>query len=121
MGAHIFSNVATANPRMARWGIRTLVPFPLHFQYICPGAQARDKQIARLTREERLGSLKLSLANGKRVRVAQLRSFSRVVSFWYCSMANVVRPYFYWLQFACFMLVIAILPAFLPSLQYRVQ
>jgi len=42
--------------------------------------QARDKQIQRLTREERLGSLKLSLANGKRIRVAQLRSFSRVVS-----------------------------------------
>ncbi len=43
-----------------------------------PG-QARDKQIARLTREERLGALPLSLANGRRVKVGQLRSFSRVV------------------------------------------
>ncbi|EIE24367.1 hypothetical protein COCSUDRAFT_83671 [Coccomyxa subellipsoidea C-169] len=41
--------------------------------------QARDKQIARLTREERLGALPLSLANGRRVKVGQLRSFSRVV------------------------------------------
>lgn len=45
----------------------------------CLRAQARDKQIARLTREERLGALPLSLANGRRVTVAQLRSFSRVV------------------------------------------
>ncbi|CAL8462655.1 g2188 [Coccomyxa elongata] len=41
--------------------------------------QARDKQIARLTREERLGALPLALANGRRVKVGQLRSFSRVV------------------------------------------
>lgn len=41
--------------------------------------QARDKQIARLTREERLGALPLTLANGRRVKVGQLRSFSRVV------------------------------------------
>ncbi|CAK0757207.1 hypothetical protein CVIRNUC_002521 [Coccomyxa viridis] len=41
--------------------------------------KARDKQIARLTREERLGALQLGLANGKRIRVAQLRSFSRAV------------------------------------------
>ena len=41
--------------------------------------QARDKQIARLTREERLGALKLALANNKRVRVADLQGFARVV------------------------------------------
>ncbi|GAB4820806.1 hypothetical protein N2152v2_007852 [Parachlorella kessleri] len=41
--------------------------------------QARDKQIARLQREEKLGGLQLELANGKLVRMAQLRSFSRVV------------------------------------------
>ena len=51
-----------------------------HVYIVHVSAQARDKQIARLTREERLGSLKLSLANNKRIRVAQLRSFSRVVT-----------------------------------------
>lgn len=35
--------------------------------------QAREKQMARLQREERLGSLQLELANGKVVRMAQLR------------------------------------------------
>ena len=35
--------------------------------------QARDKQIARLQREEKLGGLQLELANGKLVRMAQLR------------------------------------------------
>ena len=41
--------------------------------------QARSKQIARLTREERLGALRLALANNKRVRVADLQGFARVV------------------------------------------
>ena len=51
----------------------------LHVYILAACAQARDKQIARLTREERLGALQLGLANGKRIRVAQLRSFSRAV------------------------------------------
>lgn len=38
----------------------------------CP-PQARDKQIARLQREEKLGALKLELSNGKVLRLAQLR------------------------------------------------
>ncbi|KAK9817814.1 hypothetical protein WJX72_002596 [[Myrmecia] bisecta] len=41
--------------------------------------KARDKQIARMTREERLGQLQLELANKKVMRLTQLRSFSRVV------------------------------------------
>jgi hypothetical protein len=36
--------------------------------------------MARLQREEKLGALQLELANGKVLRVAQLRGFSRVVS-----------------------------------------
>lgn len=41
--------------------------------------QAREKQIARLGREEALGALGLQLANGKRVSVAQLRGAARLV------------------------------------------
>ena len=41
---------------------------------------ARKKQIARLTREERLGSLKLELSNRKTMRLGQLRKFARPVS-----------------------------------------
>ena len=40
---------------------------------------ARDKQIARMTREETLGSLQIELANKKTLRLAQLRQFARVV------------------------------------------
>ena len=41
---------------------------------------ARDKQIARMTREEDLGSLQIELANKKTLRLAQLRQFARIVS-----------------------------------------
>lgn len=41
--------------------------------------KARDKQIARLSREETLGALGMELGNGKRVRLAQLRGFARCV------------------------------------------
>ncbi len=41
---------------------------------------ARDKQIARMTREEDLGSLQIELANKKTLRLAQLRQFVRIVS-----------------------------------------
>ncbi len=41
---------------------------------------ARDKQIARMTREEDLGSLQIELANKKTLRLAQLRKFVRIVS-----------------------------------------
>ena len=41
--------------------------------------QARQKQIARLTREETLASLQVELSNKKRVRLAQLRKFVRPV------------------------------------------
>ena len=41
--------------------------------------QARDKQMARLTREERLGNLKVQLANGKVLPMGALRGHSRVV------------------------------------------
>eukprot|EP00884_Botryococcus_braunii_P018390 jgi/Botrbrau1/5234/Bobra.0172s0096.1 len=40
---------------------------------------AREKQIARLTREENLGALSVVLASGKRVRLSEMRSFARVV------------------------------------------
>lgn len=41
---------------------------------------AREKQIARMTREEDLGSLQIELANKKTLRLAQLRQFVRIVS-----------------------------------------
>ena len=40
---------------------------------------AREAQIERLTREEALGACRLELANGKLLRLAQLRGFARVV------------------------------------------
>ena len=40
---------------------------------------ARKKQIARMTREEDLGSLQIELANKKTLRLAQLRQFARIV------------------------------------------
>lgn len=40
---------------------------------------ARNKQIARMTREEDLGSLQIELANKKTLRLAQLRQFARIV------------------------------------------
>ena len=42
---------------------------------------AREKQIARMTREEDLGGLQIELANKKTLRLAQLRQFARIVSF----------------------------------------
>jgi len=41
--------------------------------------QARQKQIARLTREERLASLQIELSNKKTLRLAQLRKFARPI------------------------------------------
>lgn len=41
--------------------------------------QARDKQLARLQREEKLGALQVELGNKKTLRLTQLRSFARVV------------------------------------------
>ncbi|KXZ48166.1 hypothetical protein GPECTOR_30g262 [Gonium pectorale] len=41
--------------------------------------QARNKQIARLTREERLGALPIRLASGKSLSLATLRGNARVV------------------------------------------
>ena len=38
--------------------------------------------MARLGREEGLAALSLRLANGKRIKLAQLRTFSRVVCSW---------------------------------------
>ena len=38
--------------------------------------------MARLGREEGLAALSLRLANGKRIQLAQLRTFSRVVCSW---------------------------------------
>ena len=40
---------------------------------------ARERQMARIGREERLGRLRVELAGGKAVRLEDLRSFSRVV------------------------------------------
>jgi len=40
---------------------------------------ARDKQMTRLLREEKLGILQIELANKKTLKLSQLRSFSRVV------------------------------------------
>jgi hypothetical protein len=42
-------------------------------------AQARDKQMARLAREEQLAGQQVQLANGKRLRLADLQGSSRVV------------------------------------------
>ena len=42
-------------------------------------ADGRDKQMARISREERLSNLKCELANGKVVSLYDLRGFSRVV------------------------------------------
>ncbi len=41
--------------------------------------QARDKQMLRLVREEKLGNLTLQLANGKKLSMGALRGSSRVV------------------------------------------
>ena len=41
--------------------------------------QARDKQLARLQREEKLGALQVELGNKKTLRLTQLRTFARVV------------------------------------------
>ena len=41
--------------------------------------KARDKQMARLLREEKLGIQQLELANRKTLKLSQLRGFSRVV------------------------------------------
>eukprot|EP00195_Chlamydomonas_chlamydogama_P003167 CAMPEP_0202919384 /NCGR_PEP_ID=MMETSP1392-20130828/75718_1 /ASSEMBLY_ACC=CAM_ASM_000868 /TAXON_ID=225041 /ORGANISM="Chlamydomonas chlamydogama, Strain SAG 11-48b" /LENGTH=277 /DNA_ID=CAMNT_0049612727 /DNA_START=146 /DNA_END=979 /DNA_ORIENTATION=- len=41
--------------------------------------QARDKQMARLTREEKLGALSVQLANGKVLPVSALRGSARIV------------------------------------------
>ena len=41
---------------------------------------AREKQIARMTREEDLGSLQIELANKKTLRLAQVRQIARIVS-----------------------------------------
>lgn len=41
--------------------------------------EARDKQIARISREERLGDLQLELGNKRTLRMQQLRSFVRPV------------------------------------------
>jgi Low psii accumulation1 / Rep27 len=41
--------------------------------------QARDKQLARLAREEKLASLQLQLANGKRLAVRDLQDSARCV------------------------------------------
>mmetsp|Transcript_13748 Transcript_13748/g.41523 ORF Transcript_13748/g.41523 Transcript_13748/m.41523 type:complete len:335 (+) Transcript_13748:106-1110(+) len=43
--------------------------------------KARDKQVARLQREERLGALQIELASGKLLRLTKLRGFARVVLF----------------------------------------
>lgn len=42
--------------------------------------QSRQKQLARLEREERLGNLQIELSNNKSLRLSQLRQFARVVS-----------------------------------------
>eukprot|EP00892_Ulva_mutabilis_P005086 jgi/Ulvmu1/294/UM001_0298.1 len=44
--------------------------------------QARDKQIARIGREESLASLRLELASGKTLPLGRLRSFCRPVMFY---------------------------------------
>lgn len=41
--------------------------------------QAREKQLARLMREDELGACQLELANGRMLRLAQLRGFARAV------------------------------------------
>jgi hypothetical protein len=41
--------------------------------------QAREKQMARLAREEALAALTVQLGNGKRVRLGDLQGTSRVV------------------------------------------
>ncbi|KAL4418916.1 hypothetical protein ABPG77_003706 [Micractinium sp. CCAP 211/92] len=41
--------------------------------------QAREKQLARLMREDELGACQLELANGRVLRLAQLRGFARAV------------------------------------------
>ena len=48
--------------------------------------QARQKQIARLTREERLAALQIELSNKKTVRLGQLRKFARPVDSHACSL-----------------------------------
>lgn len=45
----------------------------------CMALQARAQQLARLTREENLGRLQVELANQKRLRLNDMRSFSRIV------------------------------------------
>lgn len=45
----------------------------------CCSWQAREKQVARIAREEALGALQVRLASGKRLRLADLQGTSRVV------------------------------------------
>jgi hypothetical protein len=43
------------------------------------GLQAREKQMARLAREEALAGLTVQLGSGKRIRLGDLQGSSRVV------------------------------------------
>ena len=54
--------------------VNLLTPLPAN-----PWFQARDKQMARLTREEKLGALSIQLANGKVLRLSALRGSARCV------------------------------------------
>lgn len=57
----------------------TLMPVHITHSQHTPHPQARDKQMARLQREEQLAGQQIQLANGKRLRLADLQGSSRVV------------------------------------------
>lgn len=73
---------AVASSRAAVQGLGIDAVGILIFGYLLKrDLDAREQQIARMTREEDLGSLQIELANKKTLRLAQLRQFARVVSF----------------------------------------
>ncbi len=96
--------------------------------------QARDKQLARLQREEKLGALQLELANGKVVRMAQLRCVGQGPGCGAClpvagSVEGFLAPWSqadpdsFWLHCSvlrfCFATTVAGAAALLPSLALR--
>ena len=74
LGSFSKDNGRTVTCRVSAGRIAVLTP-----QQFPHTLQARKKQIARLTREERLASLQVELSNKKTLRLAQLRKFARPV------------------------------------------
>ena len=72
-----------ATTRWLKWDVKRLLlhlnTYPNTHTHSHTHKQARDKQMARLGREEALAACQVQLANGKRKSLASLRGFARVV------------------------------------------